>query len=137
MALTAVTRRSVADEAARRITDAGAEIDVVGDYARPIAAHTARALFGVGGPDEQIFMDVARAIFAHIFLNFSADKAVESRALRAADLMRDWLSAEIARRRSSGDLGPDMMGALLRGKILDDEIEKLVAQAEKTTTSRR
>jgi cytochrome P450 len=35
--------------------------------------------------------------------------------------MRDWLATEIARRRSTGDLGADMMGALLRDKLLDDD----------------
>jgi cytochrome P450 len=115
-------RHAVAQEAAARIaTASGNEIDVVGGYARPIAAHTARTLFGVGGPDEQTFMDVARAVFAHTFLNLSGDKVVEARALRASVLMRDWLAAEIARRRATGDLGADMMGALLAGKLLDDD----------------
>jgi cytochrome P450 len=114
-------RRSVVEQAPARIAEAGAEIDVVGGYARPIAAHTARTLFGVSGPDEQTFMDVARAVFAHIFLNLSGDKVVEARALKAAKLMRDWLSTEIARRRATGDFGTDMMGALLGGKMLDDD----------------
>jgi cytochrome P450 len=115
-------RHAVAQEAAARIaTASGNEIDVVGGYARPIAAHTARTLFGVGGPDEQTFMDVARAVFAHTFLNLSGDKVVEARALRASVLMRDWLAAEIARRRATGDLGADMMGTLLAGKLLDDD----------------
>jgi cytochrome P450 len=115
-------RRSVAQQAAARIAQAaGNEIDVVAGYARPIAAATAHALFGVKGPDEQTFMDVARAVFAHIFLNLAGDKAIEARALRAAALMRDWLATEIARRRASGQLGTDMMGALLRGGLLDDD----------------
>src|SRR5260370_1128123 len=89
-------RGSVAQQASARLAQAaGNEIDVVGGYARPIAAHTARAVFGVAGPDEQTFMDVARAIFAHIFLNLSGDKAIEGRALRAAALMRDWLAPAI------------------------------------------
>jgi cytochrome P450 len=114
-------RRSVAEQAAARIATAGGQIDAVAGYARPIAAGTARALFGVAGPDEQTFMDVARAIFGHIFLNLSGDKVIEARALKAAALMRDWLATEIARRRSTGDLGADMMGALLRDKLLDDD----------------
>jgi cytochrome P450 len=113
-------RRSVAEQAAARIAQAG-EIDAVAGYARPIAAGTARALFGVAGPDQQTFMDVARAIFGHIFLNLSGDKVIEARALKAAALMRDWLATEIARRRSTGDLGADMMGALLRDNLLDDD----------------
>jgi cytochrome P450 len=35
--------------------------------------------------------------------------------------MKDWFATEIARRRASGELGVDMMGALLRGGKLDDD----------------
>lgn len=114
-------RKSVEQEAASRIARAGGEIDVVGDYARPIAAQTARALFGIAGSDDKTFMDVARAIFGHIFLNIGGDEAVERRALDAAKLMEAWFKNEIERRRASGELGTDMMGALMRGKQLDDD----------------
>jgi cytochrome P450 len=114
-------RAAVAEEAETRAAASQEEIDVVGGYARPIAAHTATRLFGISGPNEALFMDVARAIFAHTFLNLSGDKVVEARALRAADLMRAWITAEIARRRAGGDLGTDMMGALLSGGELDDD----------------
>ncbi len=124
-ALAAVDPAPIRDEAAReataRIEASGVEIDVVGGYARPIAAQTARLLFGIAGPDPVTFMEVARAIFAHTFLNLSGDKAVEDRALKAAGMMRGWFEAEIARRRASGELGRDMMGALLRDAALDDD----------------
>jgi cytochrome P450 len=113
--------RAISDEAAERISAAGETIDVVGSYARPIAAHTAHALFGITGSDEQTFKDVARAIFAHTFLNIGGDEAIERRALNAAALMRTWLSDEIARRRASGEFGSDLMGALMRGGALDDD----------------
>lgn len=115
-------RESVARAAMQAITRAGdGPLDVVGGYARPIAAATARALFGISGSDERLFMDTARAIFAHTFLNITGDAAIEARALKAASLMREWFDAEIARRRASGELGDDMMGALLRERALDDD----------------
>ena len=77
-------REAVAEEAAKRVSAAAGTIDVVNGYARPIAAQTARRLFGISGPDERTFVDVARAIFAHIFLNLSGDKVVADRALRAS-----------------------------------------------------
>jgi cytochrome P450 len=113
-------RRSVEDEAAKRIAGAGGEIDVVDAYARPIAAHTATALFGIRGSDERTFMDVARAIFGHVFLNLTEDEDIRQRALRAAALMEAWFRNEIERRRTSGNLGKDMMGALMAAKALDD-----------------
>lgn len=115
-------RDAVARAAAEAIARAGSgPLDVVGDYARPIAARTARALFGIAGSDERLFMDVARAIFAHTFLNITGAAAVEARALKAAALMQTWFETEIARRRASGELGHDMMGALLRDRTLDDD----------------
>lgn len=114
-------RRSIEDEAAQRIASAGAEIDAVDAYARPIAAHTATALFGIRGSDERLFMDVARAIFGHVFLNLTDDEEIRQRALRAAALMEAWFKQEIKRRRTSGDLGSDMMGALMAAAALDDE----------------
>jgi cytochrome P450 len=114
-------RQAVEDEAKRRVAAAGDEIDVVQGYARPIAAHTATALFGIRGSDEPTFMDVARAIFGHVFLNLSDDETIRQRAIRAAALMEAWFKEEIARRRASGDFGNDMMGALMKAGTLDDE----------------
>jgi cytochrome P450 len=111
------------DERARRAIAGAADgtLDVVGSFARPIAASTARSLFGLTGQDDILFMDVARAIFAHTFLNIGGDKTIEARALKAAVLMRRWFEVEIERRRSNGQLGTDMMGALLRDGLLDDD----------------
>lgn len=115
-------RAQVAREAENAIARAGTgPLDVVGDYARPIAARAAQAVFGIKGSDEQLFKDVARAIFAHTFLNTSGDKKIEARALRAGVLMRTWFAEEIKRRRTSGELGDDMMGALIRDGVLDDD----------------
>ena len=114
-------REAIIDEAVTRIKVAGVKIDVVDGYARRIAAHTARSLYGIAGSDEQTFVDVSRAIFHHIFLNLNGDKEVEARALRAAPLMRKWFIDEIRRRRISEDFGADMMGALLRDGALDDD----------------
>ena len=114
-------REAVAEEAAERVSAASRTIDVVNGYARPIAAQTARSLFGISGPDERTFVDVARAIFAHIFLNLSGDEVVADRALRASALMRAWFDEEIGKRRASGELGTDMMGALMRRGDLDKD----------------
>lgn len=113
--------RRAGEEADTLLAAAGGSIDVVGGYARLVAARTAKRLFGVSGPDEATFLEVARAIFAHTFLNLGGDKAVEARALKAAPLMRAWLADEIARRRAAGRTGDDLMGALMREPALDDE----------------
>jgi cytochrome P450 len=106
-------RGQIADETTRRISASGDQIDVAASYARPIASATAQAIFGITGSDETAFMDVARAIFAHVFLNLGNDKAIEARAITAAPYLRAWLTNEIKARRASGELGKDFMGALL------------------------
>jgi cytochrome P450 len=114
-------RSNVQSEAATLVSQAGKEIDVVEAYARPIAAHTATALFGISGTDPQTFMDVARAVFGHVFLNLKGDETIRQRGIRAGKLMEGWFNDEIARRRASGQLGTDMMGALLAAGAVDDD----------------
>lgn len=106
-------RSQVENEAKAHIAAAGGEIDAVGGYARPIAAKSAQTLFGISGMNPTDFVDVARALFGHIFLNLGDDKEIEARALRAAPFLRDWLLTEIQARRQSGRRVPDMMDALL------------------------
>jgi cytochrome P450 len=103
------------------LAEASGDIDAVGGYARLVAGGTAQRLFGVTGPDQSTYLDVARAIFAHTFLNLNGDKAIQARALQAAVLMRAWLSDEIARRRHAGVTGDDLMGAMMRRGELDDD----------------
>lgn len=111
----------VREQSAHALGNANGSIDVVGNYARPIAARTAMSLVGLPAADERLAMDVARAIFCHTFLNLADDKPTETRALRAATLMRGWFEHEIARRRASGLLGHDLMGELLKQELLDDD----------------
>jgi len=132
----AALRSAAAEHAEALLAAAGGEIDAGDGYARLVAAGTAHRLFGIGANDAQTpaaptfdaptfdnraFMDVARAVFAHVFLNIGGDKAVEARALKASVLMRDWFIAEIARRRAEGQFGSDMMGRLLHDGRLDDD----------------
>jgi cytochrome P450 len=93
-------------------------IDVVTNYARPVAAGTAQALFGVTGPNLNTFAEVARSIFGHTFLNLSNDAATRKRAMDAALMLAGWLDAEIARRIDAQTPGDDMMGKLIRARQL-------------------
>ena len=113
-------RAVAAHHLAERLAAADGAIDVVEDYARPVAAATASALFGVSPDDRALFMDVARAIFGHCFLNLTGDKAIAARAVAAAERLTGWFDAEIARRRQSGDCGQDLMGQLLSRGADDD-----------------
>jgi cytochrome P450 len=99
---------------------AGGEVDVVNGYARPIAARTARRLFGLAAPPEPLFTDAVRSIFGHTFLNIDNDSVIRDRAIKAGRYMKAWIEAEIADRRERGELGDDMLGLLLRqGKLTD------------------
>jgi cytochrome P450 len=131
-ALSAVDLGEVIAASARRadelIAAAGeGSIDAIGGYARIVAGTTARALFGLATPDETLFLEVARAIFAHTFLNLNGDAAITERALKASVQMRDWLTGEIARRRAAKETGVDFMGALMRQPMLtDDGVRRIV-----------
>jgi len=116
-------KRGLATEIEERLAaiPAGGEIDVVGGYARPAAAHTAQRLFGITGPNDRMFMEVTRSVFGHTFLNQTDDPAVRERAIKAGHYMSTWFRDEIARRRADGKLGDDMMGKLLEQGIVDDD----------------
>ena len=97
------------------------EFDALRDFARPLAAGTASELFGIKPDDPLLFREVARAIFAHTFLNLGNDKAIRDRALNAAPLMKGWFEDEIARRKKSSKPGDDLMGQLIRQGLLDPD----------------
>jgi cytochrome P450 len=114
-------RLATAKDIAERLAGVGTgPLDVVEDYARPVAAATASRLFGIAPEDKAAFSDAARAIFGNSFLNVGGDTAMSDRALAAANLLSEWFEAEIARRKASGVLGSDMMGMLLAAGASDD-----------------
>ena len=134
-------RDAVAAGARSSVAGANSTLDVVGGYARPLAADTAKSLFGVAGPDRRTFAEVARAIFAHTFLNLTNDATVKDRALRASVLMRNWFDQEIARRQKLGQRGSDMMGQMLGDATIDVDCVRrtlggmLVGSIDTTATS--
>src|SRR5687768_11051638 len=97
---------------------AGGEIDAVAGYARPIAARTARRLFGLHAPSERMLMEVARSVFNHTFINPLNKAAIRERGIRAGEHMKAWIDEEIAR-RDPADPGEDMIGRLLAQGMLD------------------
>jgi cytochrome P450 len=108
-------REQVREDARERVAAAtDRRIDAVGGFARPIAARTAVSMFGVRGSSERELMDVARAIFAHTFLNIENEAVVRERAVRAGAMMADWIGDEIGRRLVRDEPGHDLMGELIR-----------------------
>jgi cytochrome P450 len=97
---------------------AGGEIDAVAGYARPIAARTARRLFGLHAPSERMLMEVARSVFNHTFINPLDKAAIRERGIRAGEHMKAWIDSEIDRRDPS-DPGGDMIGRLLAQGMID------------------
>jgi cytochrome P450 len=133
-------RKRAEERAARCEAELPARFDAIAHFARPLAAASASDIFGVGGGDLAKFAEIARAIFAHTFLNLGNDATIRQRALNAASLMKDMLANEIARRRSTGELGDDFMGQLLRQQQLDDDgvrrtIGGMLVGSVDTTTS--
>jgi cytochrome P450 len=109
-------RAVLRDEPRRLLENAFArhgQIDVVNGYARPIAARTAVAVFGIAGPSEQDLMRVVRAIFHETFLNIGGDADVANTGVAAGGELAAWIRTEIARRRSAGAMGRDVLGLLL------------------------
>lgn len=117
---------------------AGGQIDVVGAYARPVAAATSQRLFGIKGSSDTMFMEVTRSIFGFSFLDPSEPSRL--RAVKAGHYMATWYRDEIARRRAEGITGDDMMGKLMaQGELDDDGVRRtlggmLVGSVDTTAT---
>ena len=133
-------RAAAASDIASRLSAAGqGPLDLVGDYARPVAGATASRLFGIGADAGEDFLDAARAVFGNSFLNAGNDTGMTDRAYAAANRMSEWFGAEIERRQASGQLGEDMMGRLLEGGASPDLVRRtlggmLVGSIDTTAT---
>ncbi len=106
-------------------------IDVVNDFARPVAGRVAVALFGIAGPTEADLLRVARAVFHETFLNLGADARVRDVAIAAGRELRDWVTAEIAARRQQARARKDVLGGLLlqvdAGQLSETEAANIVS----------
>ena len=115
-------RRSIEDEAARRVAAADDKIDVVDAYARPIAgSHRHRTVRHSRFGRAHVHGRCARDLRTRLSESDRRRGHSGSARCRAAALMEAWFKDEIARRRTSGDLGTDMMGALMAARAVDDE----------------
>lgn len=125
MEILAVEPARLAGDSARRF----GRIDVVGGYARPIAARVAAALFGIAGPTEQDLMRVARAIFHETFLNLGNEASIRTAGRLAGAEMMSWIEAEVERRGTS--YGRDVVGQLARqvaaGRLAREELPWIAA----------
>lgn len=110
-------------EAQKLLETLGSDFDAVQDFVWPVCGWTTQRMFGLGGVDPLLFRHVSRSIFYHVFLDVAKSSAVRERAIAAGELLKSWLSEEIARRRASGSsqFGSDFMGLLMADATLDDD----------------
>lgn len=125
--------RLVVSEAERLAAAAQARfgrIDVVGGYARPVAARAAVALFGVAGPGEADLMRAARAVFHESFLNLGDDPKVRAAGRSAGAEIARWIEAEIERRGGpdgSGDLVDRLLEQVRAGALPAEQVPWITA----------
>lgn len=113
--------RAGMDSAIEAALDSGGEIDAVGGYARPVAAGTAIALFGLRNVPPADVAAMTRVVFQYTFLDIPSRRAVVRRGEHGGELLRRWLGEEIDRRVAAGAPGEDLMGQLLRDGQLDHD----------------
>ncbi len=109
--------RSQAAARAKELIDAArplGRIDVVGSYARPVAARTVATYFGVPGPNEAALMRWMRAAFQDVFLNIGNDPAVTAAAAAAGKELRAFEDALISAREKDAGTGDDILTRLVR-----------------------
>jgi cytochrome P450 len=120
-------------------------MDVVNDYARPLALQNAHRIFGIPGSGGNLFRDTLRAVFHETFLNLQNDPKVTQAGRDAGNRLTCWINDAIAQRKAQhGVASTDMLGALLSeqpvSRIDDAEIAAvlagfLVGSVDTTTTA--
>lgn len=91
------------------------KIDVVGSYARPVAARVVASYFGVPGPDEPTLMRWMRTTFQDVFLNVGNDAKVTAAAQASGKELRAFEDALISLRESDPNSGgDDILSRLVR-----------------------
>jgi cytochrome P450 len=126
-------RDIVAKRTAQLIAEAMASGNVdLADLGRRVPTLLVADYFGVPGPDPTTLMNWVRAIFSDIFLNFTQDRAVSERGMRAGVEFRAYVDRLIADlkgdRAAGGEEGDDVIGRLItmqkapRASFTDDRI---------------
>ncbi len=106
----AAARAAELIEAARPLR----RIDVVGSYARLVAARTVADYFGVPGPDEPTLLRWLRTTFQEVFLNVGNDRAVTAAAAASGRELRAFEDALISKREADPGDGDDILTRLVR-----------------------
>jgi cytochrome P450 len=89
-----------AAELAREIVAAsGGTVDVPKDLAGPVAHDMVAGYFGTPGPDRETMTAWTTTLFWFLFNDLPASEEVGARAREASAGLRDWLDAEIVRRK--------------------------------------
>lgn len=117
-------------------------MDIIEDYARPVACKTAIRLFGVNALSDKDLAAATRAVFHQVFLNMgSNDPQVAALGLAAGRRIRRWTLDEMSRRRASGARPADMLSYLMGRPEMSDEDRAgvlagyLVGAIDTTTTA--
>jgi len=111
-------RALVADNAAQLLAGVrgSGQIDVVGDYARVVAARVVAGYFGTPGPDEATTMRWMRALFDVVFID-EGPRARQAATIALSE-QKPYMEALIATRRAEVGAG---------GPVPDDVLTRLVA----------
>ena len=106
-------------------------IDIVNGYARLVAGHVAKAVFGISGSSEADLLRVARSVFHETFLNLGNDEKVRKTGRAAGAELKAWIAAEREKRLKAGQLGNDVLGQLLAteqaGFVKEADVSYVVA----------
>lgn len=114
-------RVSTIRNAARMLeaAEGSGRIDVVGSYARPVAARLVASYFGVPGTSEPALMRWMRYTFQDVFLNAGNDPRVIAAAAQCGRELHEYMDGLITAREQNGSNGNDIVSRLVRQKAFD------------------
>jgi cytochrome P450 len=109
----AIVKPFVEATAASLVAAAPGKIDVPQALSLPVAARLLDHYFGMPGPSEQDIVDWTTMLFWYLFIDLKADPALDMKAAAAAIVFREWVDAQIAARKASGEVRDDVLGRCL------------------------
>lgn len=118
-----IVRKAAEELVAARAADG--VLNVVSDLTNRVPARLVAQYFGVPGPEEDMLIRWARALFEEIFVNLKHDRVLTERATAAAEEIRPYLDHLITQRKAELADGQaardDLLGRLVGQQTLGEK----------------
>lgn len=124
-------RSEIASGIRKRLSNNPKSLDILSDFARPIAARTSNLFFGIEGSSPEEYQKRVREIFHETFLNPTNDPKVTEIGRAAGKQLKSWIEDKMAELRTAQSPPNNMLTAMMTmpasRRMSDTEIADVLA----------